>query len=245
MCQYAWVRESAPSTRTSNRLIFTDSDIFPFREQTWEQWMGERGIFAYLLQQRFSKDSTHVLRYAWNGLCGFDLTKWTPTMCGAMSFETGYFLGAPCAARDSDTASQPLPPLPLPQGHKLIYGDTGAASHMIVKAIPSEYAHQMTQHSSQGWTLSTPGLPPFPGWLQRFLALDPRGRGSSDEDPCYGEILDDWCYHLRGGSNYERADEGMLQLRFALLQAFLYEASQTRSLLLSAAHPSLAPMISQ
>lgn len=228
VCQYAWMRHAQPADRRTHRLIYTHSDIFPFRVQTWEQWMGGAGsLLSYLPQKRVSKDESHVLRYAWNGLCGFDLRKWTPNMCKAMNFETGYFLGVPCVAPAAAAAAPPAP-------SQLIYGDTGAGSYMIVKAIPSEYARQWKQHSSQKWTRSTPGLPPFPEWLQRFLALDPRGTGSSEADPCYGELLDDWCYHLRGGSNYEGAEGAMLQLRFALIQAFLYEASRssTQSMLM-------------
>ncbi len=191
VCQYAWIRE-AITHRKASRLIFTQSDIFPFKTQTWEGWMGG-SLFSYRPQHRISEDGQRRLDYAWEGLCGFDLQRWTPKMLEAMSFEAGFFKG--------------------------VFGDTGAGTWLLVAALPAEVRREWRELDSRSWCpAKQPSLPP---WLQRFLALDPRGQGLTG--PAYGELFDDWCFHLRGGSDYEKADAAMLQLRFALFQAFLYE----------------------
>jgi hypothetical protein len=121
------------------------------------------------------------------------LAKWSEKMIAAMSFEAGSFRG--------------------------IFGDTGAGSWLLLSALPAELKRGWSERDSGSWTPAAAALPP---WLQRFLAVDPRGKGT--DAPAYGELFDDWCFHLRGGSDYEKADARMLQLRFALFQAFLYEA---------------------
>ncbi len=134
-----------------------------------------------------------------------------------MSFEAGSHRGIHKA--DSSISTQ------------LIFGDTGAGSSLLLRAIPAHLKRGWAERSSGKWTHEDADLPPFPDWLQRFLRLDPRGAGGGY--PSYGEILDDWCFHLRGGSDYEKADAAMLQLRFTLFQAFVYEAWKNDTLVLS------------
>lgn len=191
VCQYAWIRE-AITHRKAGRLIFTQSDIFPFRSQTWAAWMGG-ALFSYRPQHRISEDGQRRLDYAWEGLCGFDLERWTPKMLEAISFEAGFFKG--------------------------VFGDTGAGTWLLLAALPAAAKREWYELDSRSW--SPAEVSALPSWLQRFLALDPRGEGPSG--PAYGELFDNWCFHLRGGSDYEKADKAMLQLRFALFQAFLYE----------------------
>ncbi len=190
-CQYAWLRETSAEHKRTGRLIFTQSDIFPFKVMKWDAWMAG-GAISYRPQHRVSEDGLRRLDYAWEGLCGFDLTRWTSKMIAAMSFEAGRFRG--------------------------IFGDTGAGSWLLLSALPAELKRGWLERDSGSWTPAEAALPP---WLQRFLTIDPRGQGAAG--PAYGELFDDWCFHLRGGSDYEKADARMLQLRFALFQAFLYE----------------------
>lgn len=215
VCQYAWMKETSGGTR---HLIFTQSDIFPFREQTCDAFMGGDRIFSYRHQHRVSDDGEAILEYAWEGLCGFDLSKWSPTMIAAMSFEAGF-----CVGVNKDSSSL-LPP-------KFIFGDTGAGSSLVLRAIPAHLKREWTEHGSGRWSHTDDDLPPLPDWLQRFIRLDPRGAGAGL--PSYSEIFDDWCFHLRGGSDYEKADTSMLQLRFSLFQAFVYEAWKNDTLVLS------------
>ena len=200
VCQYAW-KQLAMGKRGSDKLIFTQSDVYPFKKKTWKEWMGS-SIFSFRPQFRMGEGASEGKRmdYAWEGLCGFDLAMWTSAMLENMNFDAGFF-------------------------KERIFGDTGAGTWLILAALPPQLKRGWKELDSGHWTPSDAGLPSFPAWIRRFLALDPRGKGL--EGPCYGELFDDWCFHLRAGSNWDKAHSEMLQLRFSLFQAFLYEALQS------------------
>jgi hypothetical protein len=82
VCQLAWNEQSQQNTR----LVFVQSDIFPYQKRPWKSILGD-ATFYYKPQQRDS------LSYAWEGLCLFDTKDWSQERKALVNFEYGAFRG--------------------------------------------------------------------------------------------------------------------------------------------------------
>jgi hypothetical protein len=170
VCQLAWLLECQDKL-DRERVLFTQSDIIPFRAVSWKEMVPRGGLY-YKLQQRERVVGSGSVEYAWDGLLGFDMTYWPPKLREVIHFEYGMNSGA--------------------------FLDVGGGTWKILRILPPTKKKAWGALESGRWSLDVDGgaLPP---WLHTFCAQDPR----STEEAQFGEVLDDWAFHIRTVSNWD------------------------------------------
>jgi hypothetical protein len=105
--------------------------------------------------------------------------------------------------------------------HNNVYTDTGGGLWVILKIIDQHLHTQYVSHDSKGWNKDTHDLK-IPAWILDFCEKDPR----NENNQYYGELLGGWCFHLRGGSHYDRPEIIDVIKRYSLFFSSLYPALQ-------------------
>jgi len=105
--------------------------------------------------------------------------------------------------------------------HNNVYTDTGGGLWVILKILDENLQKRYSSHDSKSWNKNTPGIK-IPDWIRNFCEADPR----NENKQYYGEILDDWCFHLRGGSHYDRPQIIDVIKRYSLFFSSIYPRLQ-------------------
>lgn len=180
VCQLAWLLEVVNKPERE-RVVFTQSDVIPFREVQWSQKVPRAGLY-YKAQERSAGGRT--IDYAWDGLIAFDLTYWPPKLREIVSFDDG--------------------------SHAGVFLDVGGGTWKLLRVLPPAKRRAWTALQSEQWSLED--APTLPMWLRDFCAQDPRVQDGRQ----YGELLDDWAFHLRTVSNWDRYQKEGTPDRFSL-----------------------------
>lgn len=174
VCQLAWLLECQERTERT-RVIFTQSDVVPFRAVHWEDLVPRGGIY-YKSQSRERTIGGGSVEYAWDGLLALDMTYWPKKLRELVSFDYGANNGA--------------------------FLDVGGGTWKLLRILPPAQKRAWTALESERWNLTEAGREAgreLPQWLRRFCEQDPR----STPEKQYGEVLDGWAFHLRTVSNWD------------------------------------------
>lgn len=101
--------------------------------------------------------------------------------------------------------------------HNHVYTDTGGGLWVILKLLDETLQRKYSSHDSKHWNKDTPDIK-IPHWIRDFCDKDPR----NENNQYYGEILGDWCFHLRGGSHYDRPQLVDVIKRYSLFFSNIY-----------------------
>jgi len=108
--------------------------------------------------------------------------------------------------------------------HNNIYTDTGGGLWVILKIMHENLHKKYSSHDSKCWNKDTVGIK-IPDWIQKFCNEDPR----NENKQYYGEILDDWCFHLRGGSHYDKPQIADVVKRYSLFFINIHNTLQNNT----------------